>query len=36
MKSSELEEELRAQGAAAEHQLDQGAMNTYSAKKVKA
>ena len=35
MKSSELEEELRAQGAAAEHQLDQGAMNTYSASKIK-
>lgn len=36
MKADGLEEELRAEGAAADHQLDQSAMNTYSAKKIKA
>lgn len=36
MKAEELESELRAEGAAADHQLAESAMNTYSAKKVKA
>lgn len=36
MKADELEQELRAEGAAAQHQLDESAMKTYSANKVKA